>query len=189
MIITLSGLPGSGTTTVSKLLKEKLDFELTSSGDVFRQYAEEMNLSLEDFWELTKKDVSVHYILDERQAKVIKTAQNCIVEGRLTGYIATRVMKTAKYSTLPILQVYLKAAQGARIERISEREKDKPRQQAGDEAIEREKTELDFFKKIYGIDIAYNMSFYDLVIDTTLLSAESVADIIATAASRKHLDR
>lgn len=189
MIITISGLPGSGTTTVSKLLQKRLepDFKLTSSGETFRQYAKDLDLSLPEFWELTKKEPVHHYILDRMQANVIKSDENCIVEGRLTGYIATRVMKTGKYSTYPILKIYLKARAGTRIERILEREmnnSDKTRQQVADDAILREQTERATFKRLYDIDIEYNLSFYDFVIDTTRLSAESVANIIAMAAQR-----
>ena len=49
MKITISGLPGSGTTTVAKLLAERLGYKLISAGDVFRKLAMERGMTLEEF--------------------------------------------------------------------------------------------------------------------------------------------
>ena len=41
MKITIGGLPGSGTTTVSRILSEKLNLEWISAGKIFRELAKE----------------------------------------------------------------------------------------------------------------------------------------------------
>jgi len=48
-IVTISGLPGSGTTTVAKLLEKKTGITYVYSGDIFRRMAKKHNMSLEDF--------------------------------------------------------------------------------------------------------------------------------------------
>ena len=49
MLITISGLPGSGTTTASRLVSNALDVERVPGGEVFRQMAAEAGMSLADF--------------------------------------------------------------------------------------------------------------------------------------------
>ena len=46
MRITVSGLPGSGTTSLARYLSEKHNFKLISAGEVFRQMAKEHNMDL-----------------------------------------------------------------------------------------------------------------------------------------------
>ena len=49
--ITVSGLPGSGTTTISKALSNKISLGLYSSGEVFRTVASKMGLTLSELTE------------------------------------------------------------------------------------------------------------------------------------------
>ena len=49
MRITISGPPGSGKTTVCKLIAERLDLKVVISGNIFRQMARESRMSLADF--------------------------------------------------------------------------------------------------------------------------------------------
>ncbi len=52
MLLTISGLPGSGTTTVSRILASHYDIEMISAGDVFRNLAKEHSMSLGEFGNL-----------------------------------------------------------------------------------------------------------------------------------------
>ena len=47
--ITISGTPGSGKSTVAKILEKKLGIKYIYSGLIFRQLAEEHNMELEKF--------------------------------------------------------------------------------------------------------------------------------------------
>ena len=49
MLITISGLPGSGTTTVSRLVASALHLDRVPGGEVFRQLAAESGMSLAEF--------------------------------------------------------------------------------------------------------------------------------------------
>ena len=49
MIITIGGLAGSGTTTVSKILSEKMRVPYLSAGEIFRQMAVERDMGILEF--------------------------------------------------------------------------------------------------------------------------------------------
>ena len=47
--ITISGPPGSGTTTISKLLSKRLKLPHVYAGEIFRKEAEKKGMTLSDF--------------------------------------------------------------------------------------------------------------------------------------------
>ena len=55
MIITISGKPGSGKSTIAKILAEKLKLKHYSAGDFRREKAKKLCLSLEEFNKLGEK--------------------------------------------------------------------------------------------------------------------------------------
>lgn len=56
MRITVSGLPGSGTTSLSRYLAQRHGFEMISAGEVFRQLAREHHMELAEFGRLAEED-------------------------------------------------------------------------------------------------------------------------------------
>ena len=56
MIITISGPPGSGKSTLSRLLSVKLGLQLVSMGEIFRKCAEDRCMSLTEFGLLAKSN-------------------------------------------------------------------------------------------------------------------------------------
>jgi cytidylate kinase len=54
MRITISGPPGSGTTSLAKYLVEKRGYELISAGEVFRSLAKEKGMDLSTFGRLAE---------------------------------------------------------------------------------------------------------------------------------------
>ena len=72
MQITVSGLPGSGTSTLSKLLAECYDLELISSGEIFRRMARERGMSLAEFG-ARLRDPSIDLDIDKTR-KLLFTA-------------------------------------------------------------------------------------------------------------------
>ena len=49
MRITISGPPGSGKTTVCRMLGDRLGIDVVISGHIFRQMAKEHGMSLQEF--------------------------------------------------------------------------------------------------------------------------------------------
>ncbi|MBP1909329.1 (d)CMP kinase [Methanolobus bombayensis] len=168
MLLTISGLPGSGTTTVSRLISEKYNLEMISAGEVFRSLAKEYGMTLAEFGALAESDESIDIKIDERQKEISNTRDDIILEGRLAGHMAEKALK-----------VWIKASVDVRVQRIVSREgssfKDKL-----DETIEREASEAVRYRTIYGIDIS-DFSIYDLVVDSENWNQFQIANIISCA--------
>ncbi len=167
-VVTISGLPGSGTTTVARLLEKETGITYVYSGDIFRKMAKKYNMSLEDFGRYCEKHKEVDEELDRYQLEILKKG-NVILEGRISGWIAYR-------NTIDSLKVILEAELETRVERIIKREKGdfKKRKQ---EIIEREKSEATRYKNYYDIDVC-DTSIYDLVIDSSDKTPEEIVEII-----------
>src|SRR5262245_2422797 len=88
MLITISGVPGSGKTTVARQLAGQLGWPHFYAGDLYRQEAKARGLSLDAFNALCEQDHSVDRALDAAMAARAKQG-NVVLEGRLAGYLAS----------------------------------------------------------------------------------------------------
>lgn len=168
MIITISGLPGSGKTTVAEILAEKLKLRYISTGEIFRKMAEERKMKLNELGKLAEKDLNIDRELDKRQLELIKDG-DVVFEGRLSGWL------TAK-NGLPSIKIWIDASLDIRARRIVQRE-NKKLEIVKEEIEAREGSEWKRYWDLYGIDLN-DLSVYDMVINTELLSAEKVAEKI-----------
>ena len=169
-IITLSGTPGSGKSTVGNLLKEKTGLKYVYSGMIFRDTAEKYNMSLEDFGRYCEKNMEIDKELDDYQLEILKKG-NIILEGRLAGWIAYK-------NNISALKVFLDTNIDIRASRIVNREGSDIEIRKR-EIIKREKSEVKRYKKYYDIDLNDD-SIYDLVIDSGDKTPEEIVDIIFT---------
>lgn len=168
MIITISGPPGSGKSTLSKILSAKLAMELVSIGDIFRKCAQERCMSLGEFGLIAKCNEKIDRELDEAQKKIAREKDNMVLEGRLSGFLVDADLK-----------IWLKAPVEVRAQRIAKRE-NKTVSCALAETVEREECERERYLKYYNIDIR-DLSIYDLVIDSTKWDPEEICEISAKA--------
>jgi predicted cytidylate kinase len=168
VIITISGTPGSGKSTVGQLLKEKLRINYVYSGQIFRELAKKYNMSLEEFGRYCENNENIDKELDEKQLNILKEG-NVILEGRLAGWIAHK-------NNIKSLKIMLNADIEIRINRIIKRE-DGDFKQRLKEILKREKSEEKRYKKYYNIDIK-DTSIYDLIIDTSNKNPNEIHKII-----------
>lgn len=171
MLLTISGLPGSGTTTVSRILSQKHSLEMVSAGEVFRSLAKEYGMTLAEFGELAESDDSIDLEIDARQKEIACTRDNIILEGRLAGHMAPHALK-----------VWIKAPVELRVRRVVARESGSFEEKL-EETKQREASEAVRYSTIYGINIG-DLSVYDLVIDSARWDQFQVADIISCAVER-----
>ncbi len=175
MIITLSGLPGSGKSTVAKILAEKLGFKRHYMGGIRREAAKKSGMTIEEFNKLGEKDFSTDKLVDDLLVKIGKDEDNIVVEGRTAFHFIPNSLKI-------FLDVDL--TEGAR--RIFEEKKQaNERNEKQTASIEeelknlKERMESDEkrYMKYYGFQ-CYDKKNYDHIIDTTKLTPEQVVEKI-----------
>lgn len=171
MIITISGLIGSGKTTVCRMLGERLGYRQVISGHVFREMAKELGMSLEEFGKLAEQDPKFDHRIDERLLNVARGGGDLILEGRLAGQLLRR-------NDIPAFCIFLDAPLEVRVQRVSGRE-GVDLQAAIEEMRAREASEVLRYRKFYGIDVT-DRSIYDMVIDTGALTPEQVVEMIVS---------
>lgn len=172
MLITISGLPGSGTTTVSRLVAGALGLARVPGGEVFRQLAVEAEMSLADFGVHAQDHPEIDIELDRRLEERARLG-DCVIESRLAGWLVTRAGLTA-------VRTWIDCDEMVRAERVALREGAAPADAAVDNQV---RTDLEHarYRAVYGIDLA-DRSTYDLVLDSTSIPAEDLsATIVATA--------
>jgi cytidylate kinase len=167
MIITISGAPGTGTTTLARALAAELGVRWINSGELFRKIASEKNISVKEMNRLAEKGPEIDYQIDDAQ-KALAREGSGIFEGRLSGHLLAADLK-----------VLLKTDLRARAERVARREA-KLLEDAMQETRSREESEARRYKKYYNIDIN-DFSVYDLVVDTGRFNEAGTFSIVLAA--------
>jgi len=173
MRITVSGLPGSGTTSLSRYLAEQHGFPMISAGEVFRQLAEEHGMELAEFGRLAEQDPAFDKLIDIRQKEIAEERDDIIVEGRLSGWMIHEAD----------LKIWLFAPIGCRIKRIVFRDRITDEATAERVTLERERCEAGRYRSYYDIDIG-DLSIYHLILNSEHWDVESLGAIVDTSIAR-----
>lgn len=165
--MTLSGPPGSGTSTAAERLAEALDVELRSTGQIFREMADEHGMSLDEFGDYVDDHPEIDRELDDRQRRRAE-AGDVVLEGRLSGVVAREIPEA--------LTVYLEAPARVRAERVAARD-DLDEEEAFEAMWRREAKEKSRYHRIYGVD-PDDPRHYDLVLDSSKLEPDEIVEAI-----------
>ncbi len=165
--IAISGKSGCGNSTVSRLVAEKLGFEMINF--TFRQLAEEKGMDFGDLCNKAMTDFSYDRELDQRQVEMASKG-NCVLGSRL----AVWMLKDAD------LKVFLNASSETRASRIQSREGGDPSDVLA-VTERRDKNDSARYREIYNIDNS-DYDFVDLVIRADNLDQYQIAEIISAAA-------
>lgn len=168
MIISISGKPGAGKSTVTKLLAENLGMNHFYMGGIIRNMAKEKNQTLQEFYANSK---DVDKLVDDYLTKLGQEQDNFLVESRTAFHFIPHSIKI-------YLDVDLE--EGARRileESQKENERNEKRYKSLEEAKEwvekRLETEKDHYRKLYNFD-AHDKNHYDYILDTTDMTIEEV---------------
>lgn len=172
-LITISGQLGSGKSTVAKALSKKLGWEYYSTGMAQRLIAQKRGITTVELNKLAITDINIDKEIDSVFKNPPWGDKNCIVDSRLAFHFLPHSFKVR------LLVDPDEAAQRVFQEK-RKNEKYTSLEQAKTFLTERTRLEKEHFMKNYQIDITDCKSF-DLIIDTTHLSADEVCEKILKA--------
>lgn len=150
LIITVSGLSGSGKTVVAEEIARVFNLKLINAGDLFREYAHQKNLSLD------KTSKSLPMAIDHQIDKMTLTlAQKggCVLVGRLSAWVAGEWADC---------RIFVQCLKKVRDRRIAARD-NLSLSDARINVRDRDERDLLRYKKIYGINLK-DKTIYNLVI-------------------------
>ncbi len=171
MKIILSGMPGAGKSSVAKLVATKLGYRHYSTGDVQRQLAEERGLTITQWGELENTDPKYDNLVDDRVKKLLAEEDNIVMDSWIASYFAKE----------SAIKIFLDCEENERARRRLPQKRSTEAFDSIPKIIEdmrqRVSTNRERWLKYYNHDFL-DLGGYDLVIDTTTLSMEQVADKI-----------
>ncbi len=177
MHITITGNLGSGKSTICKLLKEKYNFEIYSTGKVQRELASQMNMTTLELNQLMCSDKKYDKMIDDATAKISRENRdkNIIFDSRLAWHFVEKSFKVFVSVSLEV------AAERVMMDQRGEVEKYSSIEEAKELLAKRAATEKIRYKDIYNLDYM-DFSNYNLIIDSTYCTPDKIAEIIVRKA-------
>ncbi|MCR5431176.1 MAG: dephospho-CoA kinase [Lachnospiraceae bacterium] len=173
MHITLTGNLGSGKSTISKIFAEK-GYEIYSTGKIQRTLAAERGLTVLEMNKLMETDHSFDNIIDDTTTKLSKEhKEDLFFDSRLAWHFAVNSFKI--FLSVDINEA---ARRVFNDDKRGEVEKYKSVDEAKANLIARAEAEDSRYKELYKINY-FDMSNYNLVLDSTYASPDILANIIA----------
>ena len=172
-IISLGGELASGKGTVSKILMERLNYSVYRNGDYFRKLAKESGMDVTTFNEYVKGHPEIDRQIENSASEYAKEHDDFIIDARLGWYAVPQSFKV--YLKVDI-NVAAKRVFEDEARRTTERKFDTVEEQKKD-IEKRYKLENERYLELYGVR-KEDESNYDLVLDTTNLTPNQVADVI-----------
>lgn len=164
--ITVSGRIASGATTLAKHLSETLGWRHLEGGDIFwERVRSKLGLHVKD---TDKRPDDEDKIFDEELKKMLREESHLILETKLAGFNAQGIPGVFK------VLVVCEDNNGQdhmdiRIDRLVNREQQSI-QSAKQEVIEREKNDLEKWRRMYAKDdpswVYWDKKYYDLIVNT-----------------------
>ena len=170
-IITITGDLGSGKSTVSKILTERLNYDYVYTGKIQREIASKYQMTTLELNQYAETHPEIDAEIDAT-FKSLNNSTDLIVDSRLAWFFITDSFK-----------VYLKTdvvVSANRIFNDNLRKSEKKYESVEDtvqEIIARKESENKRYMDLYGADCS-DMSNFNIIIDTSFITPEEVADRI-----------
>lgn len=178
MNLTISGLHGTGKSTIGHHVAEILNLKYYSTGQAFRDLAKEMDMTLEEFTKYVEDHPEIDQELDDKIISIAKQG-NAIIDSQLGGFFLEKFVDFKIFLTCPI---------EIRVKRMTERDNTSYEEKLKETKL-REQSELERFRKLYNIDLSNEKrlnELYDIIIDTENLTIEEVVSTIINTIKEKN---
>jgi len=159
-IITISGQSGAGKTTLMNELFRylgPLGWRKVQIGKLFRDFCSARGYEIEQIEQIPAE---VHRQFDDLQEEILKTDSNIILEGRMSGYLAS------KTGLRDVLRIFCDLPLDERIRRFADREAEQLKA-AEIKVMERDSKDLAVYSALYGVENYRDTKYYNLYLDTT----------------------
>ncbi len=176
MIISLSGAPGSGKSTVAQMLAEKLGWPRYYIGRIWREMASKHGVDVKEYSKLNESSPDKDREVDEYQRELGKKEDNFVIEGRTSWYFIPHSFK---------IYLYVELEEGAK--RIFGSLQKKNARNEGENLAtwqdvlasnkERMTSDNGRYLKYYGIDVNDKNNF-DFYLNTTNLTPAEVFSLV-----------
>ncbi|MFC1663266.1 (d)CMP kinase [Patescibacteria group bacterium] len=172
MIITISGLPGSGKSTMATRLSRTLGWQQHYMGRLWREMARQKGMTLPELQALAETDQSIDTMVDEKVKKIAQTSDNIIIESRTAYHFVPDSFKMFFKVSPPEgarriyndIQHSNQRNEGNHIDSVEAMVKSNEKRMA---------TDRKRYKQYYGIDV-FDEKNFDYIIDTTDLTVDEV---------------
>jgi len=169
-IITITGDLGSGKSTVSKILIEKLNFEYVYTGKIQREIANRHQMTTLELNQYAETHPEIDEEIDAT-FKALNNSTDLIVDSRLAWFFIPESFKVYLMTEIAI------AADRISNDRQRKNEKYVSKEEAIKDILARKASENKRYMELYGADCA-DLSNFNLMIDTSYITPEKVADMI-----------
>lgn len=190
MIVIVSGLPGSGKSTLVERIGQEFELKTVFASGILKQLREEKKIKPEktkkstgfweskegrEFTERRERELFFDKQLDRELLKIAEEEDRVVFDSRTMPWLYKNGFK-----------IWLKASEQVRAKRIAERDKI-PKKRALKRIRERFKADKKIYKKLYGFNLGEDFSPFDLVIDSDELSVQEVFET-AKKGIEKHFE-
>jgi len=176
IVVCISGMAGTGKSTLSKRLAKKYELKYYSGGDALKELAKDQgyNSSSRGWWE-SPEGLS---FLEKREKnfKFDKAVDDKLLEYAQQGHVLLDSW-TMPWLLKTGFKIWLVASVEKRAERIAKRDKI-PINEALRVLKEKEARTKAIYKKLYGFALGEDFEPFNLVLDTDALNAEGVFQVL-----------
>jgi len=172
--IAISGGLGSGKSTVCRYLKEKYGLDVYSTGQIQRSLAQKYNMDVLSFNKYMETHPEIDEEIDTELTKIGRLDKDMVLDSRMAWHFVPDSFKVYLTVDLDEAARRIMNDQRGRVETYACIE------DARECLMARKKSENQRYITKYGVDCS-NPDNYDLIIDTTSLTPEQVAEKIMAA--------
>jgi cytidylate kinase len=177
--VVINGGLGSGKTTVSKLLAERLGFRRISIGDLYRELASQRGVTALQLNLHAELDDKIDYYIDQLQRDIAASGEQLVVDSRLAWYFFANALKV-HLITEPTVAAQRVLGRPTAVENYTSIE------EARSHLAARSESERARFLTRYGADKT-RLRNYDVICDSSRASPREILDRIVECAQTRRM--